>query len=73
MEQDIITPATVDKIYLWPAGRAQRLAKRGKLPCYILPDGAVRFRLSEIQAMVKAAGPLPPGCASFNNETGGRA
>ena len=56
---DLGTGRDVDRLLTWPAGRAERLARRKKLPHYRLPDGAVRFRLAEILPLVKPGGPLP--------------
>lgn len=50
---ELVESAKVDKRLLWPLGRAERLARRGRLPHYILPDGSIRFRWSEIEAMLQ--------------------
>jgi len=60
MLDDLIRPCEVDRLYCWPAGRAQRLARRGKLPHYVLPNSEIRFRYAEVAALVTPAGPLPP-------------
>ena len=38
-----LTPMEVDKLLKLSTGKAKRLAKRGKLPVVILPDGTIRF------------------------------
>lgn len=49
---DLITGFDVDLIFKWPHGRAERLARRGDLPFYSLPDGSVRFSRSEIEGLI---------------------
>ena len=43
----LLYPEEIDKRLNWPPGRAERLARRKKLPHVLLPDGAVRFRWEE--------------------------
>lgn len=43
----------IDEILTWPPGRAERLARRGKLPHVVLPDGAIRFEWSDIAPLVR--------------------
>ena len=45
-------PEVVDRYYAWSPGKAQRLARRGLLPHHRLPDGSIRFILSEVAAVV---------------------
>ncbi len=52
-----IRPEEVDRQFAWPPGRAKRLGKSGQLPHRILPDGEIRFVLSEISDTVVSAGP----------------
>lgn len=56
----MMTGREIDRLVNWTLGRAERLARRNKLPHYRLPDGAIRFKSEEILSLVKAAGPLPP-------------
>lgn len=49
----LIYPEDVDQRLTWPLGRAARLARQGKLPHVLLPDGSVRFRWEIIAAMVR--------------------
>lgn len=39
----LLTPKDVDAILRYPSGRATRLARAGKLPHIMLPDGEIRF------------------------------
>ena len=43
MENEILTPEEVDRLFRYPRGRAAKLAKSGKLPAIFLPDGEIRF------------------------------
>jgi len=42
----------IDRRVGWPLGKAERLARQGKLPHLILPDGSVRFEWSEIDPLI---------------------
>ncbi|QEL14654.1 hypothetical protein [Limnoglobus roseus] len=53
MPTDLIYPDDIDAQLNWPLGRASRLARAGKLPHYLLPDGAIRFRLDEVASLVR--------------------
>ena len=63
---DLLLPRDVDRLLKWPFGRAQRLARRGRLPCFVLPDGEVRFRLSDLSAFMRRIVPNPTcgGCGT---------
>ena len=39
----LLTPREVDQLLRYPRGRATRLARVGKLPAVIPPDGEIRF------------------------------
>lgn len=43
----------VDRRLSWPLGRAERLARRRKLPHVILPDGSIRFEWGSIEETLK--------------------
>jgi hypothetical protein len=47
-----VTPEDVDRRMDWRPGRAERLARRGKLPHVLLPDGSVRFDWSELESLI---------------------
>ena len=52
----------VDQRLNWPLGRAERLARRGKLPHLVLPDGSIRFEWSPIEALIRRVPPVPETC-----------
>ena len=43
----------VDRRLNWPLGRAERLARRKRLPHIVLPDGSIRFNWSEIAPLLR--------------------
>jgi hypothetical protein len=47
-----VRPEVVDRHYSWSPGVARRLARRGLVPHYRLPDGSIRFCLDEVAAVV---------------------
>ena len=53
MDINLLKPVEVDLLLRYPTGRAGRLAKAGKLPHVLLPDGEIRFVESEIEALLK--------------------
>jgi hypothetical protein len=60
MTTDYIDPEEIDSRLGWPLGTARRLARRGKLPHYLLPDESLRFVWAEVEAMIRRRG-LPGG------------
>jgi len=42
----------VDRRVNWPTGRAQKLARRGKLPHVVLPDGDIRFIWEQVERLL---------------------
>lgn len=62
--QDLVTGREIDRAFLWPAGRSEKLARRDRLPHYRLPDNSIRFRLSEVLPLVRPAGSLPPASSA---------
>ena len=46
-------PEQVDERLGWHLGTARRLARRGRLPHTILPDGSLRFTWVEVEAMLR--------------------
>ena len=68
----MLWPDDLDKRFCWPPGTARKLARKGKLPHYILPDGSIRFLVSEVDALVKPGGPLPPTAELLRDLEGGR-
>jgi len=57
MDIALLKPGEVDLLFRYPNGRSVRLAKKGLLPHVRLPDGEVRFRESEIQAILQSSNP----------------
>jgi hypothetical protein len=55
---DLVYPEQIDRYLNWPLGTAARLARRQRLPHYLLPAGSVRFRRDEIEPLVRHV-PLP--------------
>jgi hypothetical protein len=52
METKLLIPIELDRLLRYPAGRSERLAKRGKLPHVKLPGGEIRFRPEDVNAIV---------------------
>lgn len=48
----LLTPRDVDRLLVYPPGRAARLARAGKLPHVRLPDGEIRFDQAEIAKLL---------------------
>jgi hypothetical protein len=46
-------PEDVDRRLNWPLGRAERLARRGRLPHVVLPDSSVRFEWESVQSLIQ--------------------
>ena len=53
MPTELVYPDEIDLRLNWPPGRTSRLARTGKLPHYILPDGSIRLRWDEIELLVQ--------------------
>jgi hypothetical protein len=62
MSETFLLPAEVDQQFRWPIGRAERLARRGKLPHVRAPDGSIRFRESDLDPLV-----VPFDCSADAN------
>ena len=54
-----LTPEVVDRRFGWPLGRAERLAKRARLPHVVLPDGSIRFDWEKLSALIRHVPPQP--------------
>ena len=52
MPPELLYPDDIDSRLNWPPGRTSRLARTGKLPHYVLPDGSIRLRWDEIAPLV---------------------
>jgi hypothetical protein len=55
----LLLPIEVDGLLRYRAGRSRQLAKRGKLPHLVLPDGEIRFVEEEITNMLRNPGVDP--------------
>ena len=51
--QDLVYSEDIDRRLNWPLGRAERLARKQKLPHYVLPDGSIRFAWEEVERLVR--------------------
>ena len=60
MPTDLLYPDDIDARLNWPPGRTSRLARAGKLPHYVLPDGSIRLRWDEIEPLVRQVSPGIP-------------
>lgn len=54
---ELLTPYEVDRMLRYPPGKSERLARRGKLPCLVLPDGAIRFSSEAIAKLMSSEPP----------------
>jgi len=50
----LLKPREVDLLFRYPAGRSTRLARAGRIPYVLLPDGQIRFNESEIKQILKS-------------------
>jgi len=46
-------PEDVDRRLNWPLGRAERLARRRRLPHIVLPDGSIRFEWEPVERLLQ--------------------
>ena len=61
-------PREVDRLLRYPRGRSLRLARTGKLPHVVLPDGEVRFVQDEIEALLTASREPSPAAPRADSE-----
>jgi hypothetical protein len=52
-------PEQIDRLLNWPLGTAARLARRGKLPHFRLPDGSFRFDRAEVESLIVHVDAMP--------------
>lgn len=52
MQAIFLDSTQIDKLLGWPLGKAEKLARRRRLPHVRLPDGSIRFRWAEIEALL---------------------
>ena len=60
---DLVCSPEIDRHFGWTIGRADSLARRGKLPHFLLPDGSVRFRWAEIEPLIRHFDPNTKGAS----------
>ena len=53
MNDSLLKPIEVDRVFRYPAGRTMRLIKQGKIPFVRLPDGEVRIRESFVKSYIE--------------------
>jgi hypothetical protein len=53
VSDNLVYPEQIDDLFGWSLGTAARMARRKKLPHYLLPDGGVRFRREEVEALIR--------------------
>jgi len=53
MSTELLYAEDIDFRLNWPPGRTSQLARKGKLPHYVLPDGSIRLRWEEIEPLVQ--------------------
>ena len=58
MVTPFLAPEDIDARLNWSLGTAARLARRKRLPHYVLPDGSIRLRWDEVEALVRHVPPL---------------
>lgn len=52
IEIELLKPSEVDLLFRYPPGRSLRLAKAGRIPHIVLPDGEIRFDESLIATII---------------------
>ena len=52
MPARLLTPDELDRLLRYVPGRSERLARRGKLPHVLLPDGDVRFDAEIVERLI---------------------
>jgi hypothetical protein len=53
VDPDLVYPEVIDRRLEWSLGTAARLARRRRLPHYVLPDGSIRLLWSEVEDLVR--------------------
>jgi hypothetical protein len=55
MNLTLLKPSEVDLLFRYPAGWSLKLAKAGRIPHIVLPDGEIRFVEAEILKLLRPA------------------
>ena len=50
---NLLKPTEVDELFRYGAGRSKRLAMQGLIPHIVLPNGDIRFTLSDIEKLIQ--------------------
>ena len=58
MNIELLKPDELDLILRYPLGRCVKLAKAGRIPHIVLPDGSIRFRERDVQNLLAAELPM---------------
>ena len=59
--EPLLLAEDVDRLLNLPPGRAHRLARTGRLPHLVLPDGSIRFRWGDVRARIRKGALRPRG------------
>lgn len=57
--QNLLYGEEIDHRLNWPLGKAERLARRGRLPHVVLPDQSIRFEWNAIESLIERVGAEP--------------
>lgn len=66
MHSDLEYPEQIDGCLDWAPGTALRLARRGKLPHYVLPDGSIRLNRGEVESLIRYVPRLDLASSEFD-------
>lgn len=53
MATQLLKPSELDSRLRYPSGRSLRLARKGLIPCMLLPDGEIRFDLEVVEQWLR--------------------
>lgn len=57
---DLVKLGEADIIFRYPTGRTKRLVRQGKIAHIVLPDGEIRIRRQDIEALLTKTEPKEP-------------
>jgi len=63
----LMTPEAVDNLFIYPSGRARRLARKKLLPHIVLPDGSIRFDSDKMEQLL-ADGIIPAASSTARGQ-----
>lgn len=67
MDVELLKPKECDRILRYPFGKTAKLVKAGKIPYVRLPDGNIRIRADDMEAMLKTTG-VTDSCGKKSKE-----